>query len=93
MLAWTKDDYEDIGLYGDPKTIKRFKATANGKDAYTIEQDPYGGWALFRKWTASQVEADGVSIGYHEDVEEVKAKAEEDIKRWRDLIDELTMPF
>ena len=92
ILTWTKDDYEDNGLFsvGPPKKIKRFKATANGKDAYHIELGPDGNWALYRLWTRRFVADDGASRACSKDVETIKASAQEDLRKWRDLLDEMT---
>ena len=85
MLTWTEGRCEDGS--------KWIKAKANGRDAYIAELMSDGRWALFRKWTGHLVVNDGAAWAISGDVKAIKAKAEEDLRRWRDLLDELTAPF
>jgi hypothetical protein len=89
MLTWTKTDYE-CDFFGPTRLIKRFTGTANGVEAYHIELDPHGYWGLYRLWTRNLVSDDRASSACPRDAEEIKAKAEEDLLRWRKVLDELT---
>ena len=91
MLFWTEgeDEVDDIGG-GEPTKVKWLKASANGIYAYRAEQLPDGYWALYRKWTGHLVTADHVARVVCNNKETIKAKAEDDLEKWKAIISELT---